>query len=97
MITELQREKNVTHLATVYIALQRTNYTIFKMNGNTENNTLGIKPVDIHREVCDICVNGQMSYMSVCWQVARFYTGYEHLKYANAKIALQQLQPKITS
>lgn len=27
---------------------------------------LGIKPVDIHHEVCDIYGNGQMSHKSVC-------------------------------
>lgn len=107
MITVLQREKIFTQLATVNIALERTIYTILRINGNRENNTLeirtyikgriilGIKQVDIHSEVCDICMNGQMSYRSVCRQVARFYTGYEHLKDANAKVALQQLQPII--
>lgn len=48
------------------------------MNGKRANNALqirtfikgrtilSIKPVDIHREVCDICGNGQMSHRSVC-------------------------------
>lgn len=27
---------------------------------------LGIRPVDIHHEVCDIYGNGQMSHKSVC-------------------------------
>lgn len=47
------------------------------MNGKRANNTLGIrthikgrsilgvKPEDIHDEVCDICGNGQMSHRSV--------------------------------
>ena len=41
---------------------------------------LGIKPEHIHREVCDIYGNGQMSHRSVCRWVAKSKTGYEHLK-----------------
>jgi hypothetical protein len=31
---------------------------------------LGKKPVDIHREVCDICGDGEMSHRSICRWVA---------------------------
>ena len=33
---------------------------------------LGIKAVDIHREVCDIYGEGQMSHSTVCRWVAKF-------------------------
>ena len=36
---------------------------------------LGLKPVDIHREVCDISGEGQISYKSVCWWIAKFKAG----------------------
>ena len=41
---------------------------------------LGLKPVDIHREVCDIYGKGQMSYMTICRWVARFKSGHQQLK-----------------
>ena len=41
---------------------------------------LGLKPVDIHREVCDIYGQGQMSYMTICRWVARFKSGHQQLK-----------------
>lgn len=44
---------------------------------------LGIKPVDVRREVCDIYGNGQMSHRSVCRLVAKFKIRYKHLKDAN--------------
>lgn len=53
---------------------------------------LDIYPVDIHREVCDIYGNGQMSRRSGCRWVNKFTT-----KTLLAKVALQQLQPLITS
>ena len=43
---------------------------------------LGLKPVDIHREVCDIYGQGQMSYMTICRWVARFKPGHQQLKHA---------------
>ena len=36
---------------------------------------LGLKPVHIHREVCDIYREGQMSHRSVCRWVAKFKAG----------------------
>ena len=41
---------------------------------------LGLKPVDIHCEVCDIYWKGQMSYMTICRWVARFKSGHQQLK-----------------
>lgn len=41
---------------------------------------LGIKPVDIHREVCDIYGEGQMSHRSICRWVAKFKTGQQQVK-----------------
>jgi hypothetical protein len=40
---------------------------------------LGFKPRDIHREVCDIYGEGQMSYMTVCRWVGRFKSGQQQL------------------
>ena len=36
---------------------------------------LGVKPVDIHRDVCDIYGDGQMSHWSVCRWVTKFKVG----------------------
>ena len=33
---------------------------------------LGIKPTDIDHEVCDIYGKDQMSYMTLCWWLAKF-------------------------
>ena len=41
---------------------------------------LGLKPVDIHREVCDIYGEGQISHRSVCRWVAKFKAGKQDLK-----------------
>ena len=41
---------------------------------------LGLKPVDIQREVCDIYGEGQMSHISVCRCVAKFMAGQQDLK-----------------
>ena len=41
---------------------------------------LNLKPVDIHRDVCDIYGEGQMSHRSVCRWVARFKAGQQDLK-----------------
>ena len=41
---------------------------------------LGIKAVDIHREVCDIYGEGQMSHRTVCRWVAKFSAGQQQLK-----------------
>ena len=41
---------------------------------------LGFKPVDIHREVCDINRKGQLSFMASCRWVARFKSGHQQLK-----------------
>ena len=41
---------------------------------------LGLKPVDIHCEVCDISGEGQMSHRSICRWVAKFKAGLQDLK-----------------
>ena len=41
---------------------------------------LHLKPVDIHRDVCDIYGGGQMSHRFVCRWVARFKAGQQDLK-----------------
>ena len=41
---------------------------------------LGITAVYIHREVCDIYGEGQMSHRTVCMWVAKFSAGQQHLK-----------------
>ena len=41
---------------------------------------LGLKPVDIHREVCDIYGEEHMSHRSVCRCVAKFKAGQKDLK-----------------
>ena len=41
---------------------------------------LSLKPVDIHREVCDIYEEGQMSNRSGCRWVAKFKTSQQDLK-----------------
>ena len=76
-----------------------------KMTGNRVENSiefrvyikarslLGLKPLDIHREVCDIYVEGQMSHRSVCRWVAKFKAGQQDLKHA---AVIQQLQQKVT-
>ena len=43
---------------------------------------LGIEAVEIHREVCDICGEGQMSHRTVCRWVAKFSAGKQQQKYA---------------
>ena len=43
---------------------------------------LGLKPVDIHREVSGIYGEGQMSYRSVCRWVAKFKADQQDLKVA---------------
>ena len=43
---------------------------------------LGINAVDIHREVCDIYGEGQISHRTVCRWVAKFSAGQQQLKYA---------------
>ena len=45
-----------------------------------ERSLIGCKPVDIHREVCDIYGEGQMSHRSVCRLVAKFKAGKQDLK-----------------
>ena len=40
----------------------------------------GLKPVDIHREVCDLYGEGQMSHRCVCRLVAKFKAGQQDLK-----------------
>ena len=40
----------------------------------------GIKAVDIHRKVCDIYAEGQMSHRTVCRWVAQFSAGQQQLK-----------------
>ena len=40
----------------------------------------GIKAVDIHRKVCDIYGEGQMSHRTVCRWVAQFSAGQQQLK-----------------
>lgn len=57
---------------------------------------LGLKPVDIHREVCDIYGKGQMSYMTICRWVARFKSGHQQLKDLLTQVALQLQQQNIT-
>ena len=44
---------------------------------------LCIMPVDIHREVCDIHSEEQMSHRSVCRWVANFKAGQQDLKDAS--------------
>ena len=41
---------------------------------------LGLKPVNIHHEVCDIYGEGQMSHRSVCRWGAKFKAGRQDLK-----------------
>ena len=41
---------------------------------------LGIKAVDIHRKVCDIYGEGQMSHRTVCRWVAKLSAGQQQLK-----------------
>ena len=41
---------------------------------------LGIKAVDIHREVCGIYGEGQMSHRTVCRWVAKFSAWQQQLK-----------------
>ena len=41
---------------------------------------LGLKPADIHCEVCDISREGQMSNRSICRWVAKFKAGLQDLK-----------------
>ena len=47
---------------------------------------LGIKAVDIHREVCDIYGEGQMSHRTVCRWVVKFSAGQQQLKYASRPV-----------
>ena len=42
----------------------------------------GLQLTDIHREVCDIYGEGQMSHRSVCSWVAKFKAGQQDHKYA---------------
>ena len=58
---------------------------------------LSIKPVDIHREVCDIYGEDQMSYRTICRWVAKFRRGSSNLKMLLTQVALQQQQLKVTS
>ena len=44
---------------------------------------LGLMPVDIHREVCDIYGEGQMFHRSVCRWVAKFKAGQEDTTQSN--------------
>ena len=46
----------------------------------TVRSLLGLKPVDIHREVCDIFGDGQMSHRSVCRWVPKFKADQHNLK-----------------
>ena len=41
---------------------------------------LSIKAVDIHREMCDIYGEGQMSHRTDCWWVAKCSAGQQQLK-----------------
>ena len=45
-----------------------------------DRSLLGIKAVDIQREVCDIYGEGQMSHRTVCRWVAKFGAGQQQLK-----------------
>ena len=81
-----------TGLGTVYIVSQPIRQTIHKMTGKRAENVLetkayikgrsllGIKAVDIHREVCDIYGEGQMSHRTVCRWVAKSSAGQQQLK-----------------
>ena len=53
---------------------------------------LGIKAVDIHRGVCDIYLEGQMSHRTVCRWVAKsiLVLGTSNLKMLLAQVDLQQ-------
>ena len=53
---------------------------------------IGIKDLDIHREVRDIYEEGQMSHSAVCRWVAKFSAGQQLLD----EVVLQQLRPKVT-
>jgi transposase len=76
----------------VYIVLQRTWCTHTNVVGKRVENVIEIrayikgrsllclKPKDIHREVCVIYLEGQMSYMTVCRWVGRFKLGHQQLK-----------------
>ena len=49
---------------------------VLEIMANTKGRSiLGIKVVDIHREVCDIYGEGQMSHRTVCRWVAKFSAG----------------------
>ena len=79
-------------LDTVYIALKPIHYTIHKFTGKRAENVLeistylknksllGMKPVDIYREVCDIYREGQTSHMPFCRRLAKFRTGQQQPK-----------------
>ena len=74
------------------IALQGMCYTMCKMTAKLVENSMGItakikarsllchKPVDIHREVCDIYEEGHMSHRYVCMWVAKSIAGQQDLK-----------------
>ena len=47
---------------------------------------LGLKPVDSHREICDIYGEGQMSHRSVCRWVAKFKAGQQDCKDAACSV-----------
>jgi transposase len=56
---------------------------------------LGLKTKDIHRQVCVIYLEGQMSYMTVCRWVGRFKSGHQEQKDAATTGALQQQRQNI--
>ena len=50
------------------------------IEGSHRRSLLGIKAVDIHREMCDINGEGQMSHRTVCRWVAKFSAGQQQMK-----------------
>ena len=96
-----------TNLCSVYTSLQRIHYTIHKTTRKRANNVLeirayikgrsqlSIKPVDSHREVCNIYGEDQMSYRTICRWVAKFRRWHQQLKDV-AHTELQQQQLKVT-
>ena len=54
---------------------------VVEIRANTKGRSLlGIKAVDVHREVCYIYGEGQMSHRTVCRWVAKFSAGQLPLK-----------------
>ena len=57
---------------------------------------LGLKPLDIHSEVCDIYREGQMPHRSVCRWVGKFKSASRILKMLPVQAVLQKLPQKVT-